>query len=85
MTGKLCKESTLSIRALVVTKHTHSLLFLVLIFYFRGVHATRDAVVGEAPTDLRGELWQLSGNWKLSSCDHQDPTSSGGRMEAMTT
>ena len=52
---------------------TH-LLFLVFIPYFRGINATRDAVVGEAPTGPRGELWQLLGNWQLSSCDRQDPT-----------
>ena len=55
-----------------------------LVSYIRGVHATRDVIVGEAPTGPRRELWQLSGNWELSSCDRQDPTA-GGCMSSTTT
>ena len=68
-------RNQLSLFAHYSTKDTLThLLFLVFIPYFRGVNATRDAVVGEAPTGPWGELWQLSGNWQLLSCDRQDPT-----------
>ena len=72
-----CKEPTQSIRTLFNKGHTYSFIVYCLLFlipYFRGVDATRDTVVGEAPTGPQGELWQLSGNWQLSSCDRQDPT-----------
>ena len=60
-TGHYCKEPTLSIRAVIDTKHAY--LFIIssfFIFYSRGIHATRGAVVSEVPTGP-GEVMAVVG------------------------
>lgn len=62
------KEPPPSIHAKNVLPH---LLFLDSYFICQRVDTTQKClVVGEVQTDPRGELWQLSGNWKVSVVPH---------------
>ena len=66
-------------------KRSYSFIILRLLFIISEALAPLEClVVGEVPTGPRGELWQLSGNWQLSSCDRQDPRRAGGRMSSTT-